>query len=166
MKNIFYCLMLFMLASCEKEVDIDKKSILSARINNFYLSVNDAKAVLAHSNYFSGKGQLTLTGEDDKNRIDIIIKDYTGAEGIIPLDNDKAIAVYTAKSSGISDTAQSGRIIIEQVISNFYIIPDLPSSNFNDGRIYKSETTIGTFEFVTRNQVSVTAGIFGISFNR
>jgi len=168
MKNLSFFLLLTActVISCNKDITIDKSALMSAKINSAYLNVNNAKAKLEKSNYFNSKGQLTIIGEDDSSRLSIIIKDYEGSEGVLSLNNAEAIAVYTKKSNNVTDTAGSGRLIIQQVISNFYSIPELQASGFATGQVYKSETIAGSFEFITRNNTQVNNGIFGISFNK
>lgn len=163
-----YLLFLFAMIfySCSKDVVIDKQSKMSAKINNTYLSANEATAMLEKSSFFSGKGQLTLTGEDDKNKIVIIMKDYDSQQKIYTLPNPLFIVTVTSKTSGISDTASNGQLEIKQVTNNFYAIPELKPSQYATGQLYKSEIIIGGFEFTTGNNTVVTNGIFGISFNK
>jgi hypothetical protein len=161
-----FFLILLTLSACQKDVVVDKRTLMSAKINASFLSANDATAILEKSSFFSGKGQLTITGEDDSSKISLIIKDYTGDKGSILLDNSNAIAVYFNKSSNKTDTAANGLLRINDVIDNYYSIPEIPASQYSTGQIYKSEVIVGSFEFITRNNVSVTDGIFGISFNK
>jgi hypothetical protein len=162
---LFFSVLLF--AGCQKEVVIDNKTVLSAKVSSVYLNVSNASAVLQKSSYFSDKAQLTIGGEDNTNRITLLIKNYANNTGILSLDNAEALAVLTNKSSGVTDTASSGRLIFEYVNSNFYSIPELnPAGGFITGQVYKSENIAGTFEFITRNNVPVSAGIFVIAFNK